>query len=206
MDLRKRITEEVENLKYEKVLMYTYALIKSKNLSKDDITYDSITPIIAKAISNLFGRSFHDWDLQDKVIAAFMKSDTIDINSPSFVKHPKLKTFTFEGFQSYTEYGIKHYQGEVEGYTKESAKEYLLEDGGLNEYDPFDVDVRGYEVEETDFTFDETNNTLNEGAVPTDKSRTKFYLDYISNLIPDEFDICQEGDKITITIPERHKS
>lgn len=206
MDLRKRITEEVENLKYEKVLVYTYALIKSKNLSKDDITYDSITSIIAKAISNLFGRHFHDWKLQDKVIAAFLLSDTIDINSPSFVKHPKLKTFAFEGYQSYTEYGIKHYQGEVEGYTEEMVKEYLLEDGGIDEHEPIDVDVRGYEIDETDITLDETNNTLNEGTIPTDKSRTKYYLDYISNLIPDEFDICQEGDKITITIPERHKS
>lgn len=206
MDLRKRITEEVENLKYEKVLMYTYALIKSKNLSKDDITHETIMSIVGKATSNLFGSGFHDWDLQDKVIAAFMESDTIDINSPSFVKHPKLKAFTFEGFQSYTEYGIKHYQGEVEGYSKEMVKEYLLEDGGLNGYDPFDVDIRGYEVDETDFTFDETNIPLNEDTIPTDKSRTKYYLDYISNLIPDEFDICQEGDKITITIPERHKS
>ena len=85
MDLRGRINEELDNLKFERLLIMTHAMMKS--LHKDtDFTIETLKDVVYKSAQRLGIRPWAENMLVEKVVACFETSGTFDINSPDFNK------------------------------------------------------------------------------------------------------------------------
>ena len=208
MDLRRRITEELSEVKYNQLLIFTQSLIGNKKRSDMD------AELISRLVDKSAGRLGLDWknkDIIDKAIAAFSLSDTTDINSPDFIRNPKVKNFNVSVRVAWGGYGNDYYGGTISGYSEREISNFIKNDGGYSELDFIDRDFKNYEVDEVEINeLDEVIkspiNESEEKEEELDYDRVKYYLEYYSNLTPSDFDICKKGNEIIITIPEERKS
>lgn len=165
MDLRGRITEEINNLKFERLLMMTYAIMKSMN-KEQHFDVDVLESVVGKAAKQLGISLYSDNDIIEKVVACFELSPTFDINSPEFNKNPELKTFEVEAVASWSGYGRDFYSGELQFYTKRALENFLHNEGGYTELDMYDRDFRNYEVDEVEINdINEVTKPINEDTI-----------------------------------------
>lgn len=209
MDLRGRINEELDNLKFERLLMMTYATMKSMN-KNTDFSIETLIDIVYKSAKRL---GIHPWSenmLVEKVVACFELSNTFDINSPDFNRNPELKTFDIDVVVSWSGYGRDYHKGRLQGYSQRSIEDSIHTDGLWSELELDERDFRHYESDEIDITsIEEVKSKINESEEEKeelDYDRVKYYLEYYSSLTPSDFDICKKGNEIIITIPEERKS
>jgi len=208
MDLRRHITEELSEVKYNQLLIFTQSLIG--NQKRSDIDVELIRRLVDKSAGRL-GLDWKNKDIIDKAIAAFSLSDTTDINSPDFIRNPKAKNFNVDVRVAWGGYGNDYYGGSISGYSLDDVREFIEKDGGYTELDFIDRDFKNYEVDEVEINdiYEEEGNPINESEEKEeelDYDRVKYYLEYYSNLTPSDFDICKKGNEIIITIPEERKS
>jgi hypothetical protein len=206
MDLRRRITEELIEVKYNQLLIFTQSLLGQRS----DIDVELIRRLVDKSAGRL-GLDWKNKDIIDKAIAAFSLSDTTDINSPDFIRNPKVKNFNVDVRVAWGGYGNDYYGGTISGYSLDEVREFIENEGGYSELDFIDRDIRNYEVDEIEINdiYEEEGNQINESEEKEeelDYDRVKYYLEYYSNLTPSDFDICKKGNEIIITIPEERKS
>jgi hypothetical protein len=206
MDLRRRITEELSEVKYNQLLIFTQSLLGQRS----DIDVELIRRLVDKSAGRL-GLDWKNKDIIDKAIAAFSLSDTTDINSPDFIRNPKVKNFNVDVRVAWGGYGNDYYGGTISGYSLDEVREFIENEGGYSELDFIDRDIRNYEVDEIEINdiYEEEGNQINESEEKEeelDYDRVKYYLEYYSNLTPSDFDICKKGNEIIITIPEERKS
>lgn len=209
MDLRGRINEELDNLKFERLVIMTHAMIKS--LHKDtDFNIETLKDVVYKSAERLGIRPWAENMLVEKVVACFELSGTFDINSPDFNRNPELKTFDVDVVVSWSGYGRDYHKGRLQGYSQRSIEDSITTDGLWSELELDERDFRHYETDEIDITnFEEVKSPINESEEEKEKldyDRVKHYLEYYSNLTPSDFDICKKGNEIIITIPEERKS
>lgn len=211
MDLRGRITEELNNVKYNQLLTMTYAIISSLNKDHSELDFNMIKSLVDKSAGRL-GLDWKSKDIIDKAIAAFSQSNTTDINSPDFIRDPKAKNFKVDVRVAWGGYGNDYYGGEISGYSLDEVRDWIEHEGGYTELDFIDRDFKNYEVDEIEINdiYEEEEKTINESEEEKkeelDFDRVKYYLEYYSNLTPSDFDICKKGNEIIITIPEERKS
>lgn len=209
MDIRGRINEELSNLKFERLLMMTYATMKSMN--KDtDFTVDTLESIVHKSAKRLGINPWSENMLIEKVVACFELSGTFDINSPDFNRNPELKTFDIDVMVSWSGYGRDYHKGELQSYSERALKNLIYNDGLWSELELDERDFKNYEADEVEILNLEVKkpsiNESEEEKEELDYDRVKYYLEYYSNLTPSDFDICKKGNEIIITIPEERKS
>jgi hypothetical protein len=195
MNLRGRITEEINNLKFERLLMMTYAIMKSMN-KEQHFDVDVLESIVEKAAKQLGISIYSDNDIIEKVVACFELSPTFDINSPEFNKNPELKTFEVEAVAAWSGYGRDFYSGELQAYTKRALENFLYNDGGYTELDMYDRDFRNYEVDEVDIEgITEITKPINEDTIKGGLSDNKSLKDIAKKHKVSEKELKKQLDK-----------
>lgn len=202
MDLRKRITEEITDVKYNQFLVFVSRVLlsKYKNFSDDP---ENIVPSIKK-YARQFGFQWQEEELVNKAIASFRLSPTLNVNDESFIKEPKLKRFVVEAEVMWNGYGTDYYEGTLEGYSEDEVDTRIHENSEWNELELIERDLRDYEASEV------TINDIVEKEIPplklkeskNSKTSDEFsmYEDYYKNLSPDSFSIKRKGDEIIIKL------
>ena len=200
MNLRKRITEEITEVKYDQFLVFVSRVLSSKyqNFSDD---HEKIVSSIRK-YARQFGFQWQEEELVNKAIASFQLSPTLNVNDENFIKEPKLKRFEVEAEVMWNGYGTDYYEGTLEGYSKEDIEKRILEDSEWNELELIERDVRSYEASDV-----EIQNMEEKEVTPLKESKNSkttyefsMYEDYYKNLSPDSFSIKRKGDEIIIKL------
>lgn len=165
MDLRGRITEELDNMKFEKLLMMTYAIMSSMN---KDQNFDERTleEVVAKAFKQLGIPQFTQENLYNKVVACFELSPTFKIQSPDFNRNPPLNKYRVEVSTTWSGYGTDYFEGEMTAYTQRELKRRVYDGEYSNYLEMYDRDFKGYEVEDVDITnLELVSNSINEDKI-----------------------------------------
>lgn len=200
MNLRKRITEEITEVKYDQFLVFVSRVLSSKykNFSDDP---EKIVSSIRK-YARQFGFQWQEEELVNKAIASFQLSPTLNVNDENFIKEPKLKRFEVEAEVMWNGYGTDYYEGTLEGYSKEDIEKRILEDSEWNELELIERDIRSYEASDVEIQNMEEKEVTPLKESKNSKTTDEFsmYEDYYKNLSPDSFSIKRKGDEIIIKL------
>lgn len=200
MNLRKRITEEITEVKYDQFLVFVSRVLSSKyqNFSDDP---EKIVSSIRK-YARQFGFQWQEEGLVNKAIASFQLSPTLNVNDENFIKEPKLKRFEVGAEVMWSGYGTDYYEGTLEGYSKEDIEKRILEDSEWNELELIERDVRSYDVSEVEIQemSEKVITPLKESKNSKTTDEFSMYEDYYKNLSPDSFSIKRKGDEIIIKL------
>jgi len=200
MNLRKRITEEITEVKYDQFLVFVSRVLSSKyqNFSDDP---EKIVSSIRK-YARQFGFQWQEEELVNKAIASFQLSPTLNVNDENLIKEPKLKRFEVEAEVMWNGYGTDYYEGTLEGYSKEDIEKRILEDSEWNELELIERDVRSYEASDVEIQNMEEKEVTPLKESKNSKTTDEFsmYEDYYKNLSPDSFSIKRKGDEIIIKL------
>ena len=200
MDLRKRITEEITEVKYNQFLVFVSRVLSSKYQNFSDDPEKIVSSI--KKYSRQFGFQWQEEELLNKAIASFQLSPTLNVNDENFIKEPKLKQFEVEAEVMWNGYGTDYYEGIIEAYTEDDVEKRITEDSEWNELELIERDIRNYEASEV-----EIQNMSEKEITPLKESKNSkttdefsMYEDYYKNLSPDSFSIKRKGDEIIIKL------
>lgn len=165
MDLRGRITEELDNMKFEKLLTMTYAIMVSMNKDQD-FDERTLEEVVAKAFKQLGISQFSQEGLYDKVVACFELSPTFKIQSPDFNRNPPLKKYKLNVSATWSGYGTDYFEGEMTAYTQRELKRKVYDGDYPNYLEMYDRDFKGYDVDEIDINdLELVSDSINEDKI-----------------------------------------
>ena len=200
MDLRKRITEEITEVKYDQFLVFVSRVLSSKYQKFSDDPEKIVSSI--RKYARQFGFQWQEEDLVNKAVASFQLSPTLNVNDENFIKKPKLKQFEVETEVMWGGYGTDYYEGTIEAYTEDDVEKRITEDSEWNELELIERDIRNYEASEVEIqNINEKKITpLRESKNSKTTDEFSMYEDYYKNLSPDSFSIKRKGDEIIIKL------
>lgn len=200
MNLRKRITEEITEVKYDQFLVFVSRVLSSKYQKFSDDPEKIVSSI--RKYARQFGFQWQEEDLVNKAVASFQLSPTLNVNDENFIKKPKLKRFEVETEVMWSGYGTDYYEGTIEAYTEDDVEKRITEDSEWNELELIERDIRNYEASEVEIqNMNEKEITpLRESKNSKTTDEFSMYEDYYKNLSPDSFSIKRKGDEIIIKL------
>lgn len=200
MDLRKRITEEITEVKYNQFMVFVSKVLSSKYQNFSD-SPDKIKNDIRK-YARQFGFQWQEEHLIEKAIASFQLSPTFNINDENFIKEPKLKKYHISTSVQWSGYGTDYYEGTIDGYSEDDVEKRIVEDSDWHELELIERDLRDYESNEVsiDDIYEKENTNLKESKNSKTTDEFSMYEDYYKNLSPDSFGIKRKGDEIIIKL------
>tara|TARA_R110000803_G_scaffold48837_4_gene101499 strand:- start:2596 stop:3204 length:609 start_codon:yes stop_codon:yes gene_type:complete len=200
MDLRKRITEEITEVKYNQFIQYCSSIL-TKRYEKFSDDPEGIESSIKK-YSKQFGFTWTDDELLSKAYASFMLSPTLNFKDSDFVLNPKRRDYDVVVDVTWNGYGTDNYSGTLSGYSEEDIKRLINEESAYNELELDDRTFRDYETNDVVIEEISLQNTPNDQLTESKKSNDEFsmYEDYYKNLSPDSFSIKRKGDEIIIKL------
>ncbi len=205
MDLKKRITEEITEVKYNQFMVFVSRVLSTKYEKFSDDP-DKIKNEIRK-YSRQFGFQWQEENLVNKAIASFQLSPTFNINDENFIKEPKHKTFNVETAVQWSGYGTDYYEGTLEGYTVEDVEKRIIEESEWHELELIERDLRDYESNEVEVELIEEKKDLGPNSYKLKESKNSeskdefsMYEEFYKNLSPDSFNVKRKGDEIIIKL------